>query len=203
MSALDSNEQVKVKAGSCCFPPAELPVRMWVHSHPCVRSTACITLFTSSGVTVGVFLVNAGLLLMIWVLPLYFCVYKSVAHGACGETAEEQQQLIILKFTQHLSTNTVHLQMFSPNKKEMNFKCSFDTEKPRHLLPSLPRSPAPYSLIWGKMLYSSLWSRWLTVHDLQRWMINGKKAQFIHRPAYLSAAHWYCCWKCGEKHSWM
>lgn len=38
---------------------------------------------------------------MIWELPLYFCVYKSVAHGACGETAEEQQQLIILKFTQH------------------------------------------------------------------------------------------------------
>lgn len=53
------------------------------------------------------------------------------------------------------------------------------------------------------MFYSSPGSRWLTVHDLQHWMINGKKAHFIHRPAYLSAAHWYSCWKCGEKHSWM
>lgn len=64
-------------------------------------------------------------------------------------------------------------------------------------------STAPYSLVSGRMFYSSPGSRWLTVHDLQHWMINGKKAHFIHRPAYLSAAHWYSCWKCGERHSWM
>lgn len=68
---------------------------------------------------------------------------------------------------------------------------------------SVSGSTALYSLVSGRMFYSSPGSRWLTVHDLQHWMINGKKAHFNHRPAYLSAAHWYSCWKCGEKHSWM
>ena len=68
---------------------------------------------------------------------------------------------------------------------------------------SVSGSTAPSTLVPGRMFYSFPGSRWLTVHDLQHWMINGKKAHFIHRPAYLSAAHWYSCWKCGEKHSWM
>lgn len=71
------------------------------------------------------------------------------------------------------------------------------------LFASVSGSTAPHSLVSGRMFYSSPGSRWLTVHDLQRWMINGKKAHFIHRPAYLLAAHWYSCWKCSEKHSWM
>lgn len=63
-------------------------------------------------------------------------------------------------------------------------------------------SSAGCRLVSGRTFYSSPGSRWLTVHNLRHWMINGKKAHFIHRPAYLSAAHWYSCWKCGEKHSW-
>ncbi len=40
-------------------------------------------LFTSSGVSVGGFLVSAGWLVMIWVIPSL--LYKSVPHTACGQ----------------------------------------------------------------------------------------------------------------------
>lgn len=59
-SILGSTTQVKAKTGSCCFPPAEFPVSACVCVHLCVCRTDCIMLFTSSGVSVGVFLVNAG-----------------------------------------------------------------------------------------------------------------------------------------------
>ena len=72
----------------------------------------------------------------------------------------------------------------------------------RHMTCLLP-SLAHCSLVSWRTFYSSPGSRWLTVHDLQHWMINSKRAHFIHRPAYLLAAHWYSCWKCGERHSWM
>lgn len=70
-------------------------------------------------------------------------------------------------------------------------------------LASVSVSASPLSLVSGRMFYNSSGSTWLTVHNLQLWMINGKKAHFIHCPAYLSAAHWYSSWRCGEKHSWM
>lgn len=54
---------------------------------------------------------------------------------------------------------------------------------PSFLSLSLCCSAAPCSLVWGKMFYSSLWSRWLTVHNLQRWMINGKKSTFHPSPS--------------------
>lgn len=50
-------------------------------------------------------------------------------------------------------------------------------------LASVSVSDSPLGLVSGKMFYNSSGSTWLTVHNLQLWMINGKKSTFQPLPS--------------------
>jgi len=137
---------------------------------------------------------------MIGLIPLSsLIVQKCIPHCLWGETGKQKE---------HLNTSKCNVVLHKLYMQQHRLHITNENDLLRVILIhdlavkavyaqecDMFALTVPHILAPVRTLYSSPGSRWLTVHDLQRWMINGeknwggKKAHFIHRTAYLSRLH--------------